>query len=573
MKVREFNEHIEEVKFVDDSIVDLPAVEAVSTVMDVNGEPMKVFICTDKIIEDNKLKPVTNPVSFSSMGGRIPTNDGIFSETIFGISQSSKNLNHAYIDLKHKFFHPYVFEMLKDLHRKVEDVCTGEKVWMIENGKFVEVTDETSKNYDPANTGLDFIINNFDKLKFEKNGSRKHDEEVEFFNTLTKNEIFITKWIVIPRAYRDFSANGKMTSVDPINNQYTKLISHANSIESGISGYIAHKTLYQMQELLVSIRAYGQQLIEKKHGLIHKAVFGRSSSFGSRGVISVPSLVGCNTPDDCQVDMIHTGLPLSKCVESGYPFVIRWLNEWVENNLKGGEKVFYIPSKEKPSEMVPTEARIKDHTSIFDTKYLKKRLEMFRMGYGGRWEPIQIELEDGSKQYMAFTGRGNALDPNRPETATIVNRPLTWCDLIYMACEETLSDKHVYCTRYPVEDYFNVVPSRVSVLSTIKTMPMFVNGKMYKHYPVINPFADEITVSRSFIDTISLSNLHLEGLGGDYDGDTVSLKVVFSIEANEEAEQKLMNLTNYMTLAGSIIRVLGNESTLCMYNMTRRRSA
>lgn len=551
---------------------DYVATEAVSTVMNVNGEPMKIFICTDKIIEDNGLKCVSNPVNFANVGSGITTPDGLFSEEIFGYTQTERNMNHGYIDLHHEFFHPYVFEILCMLHSKIKDVCAygGERAYAIEDGKFVEIKDETDPRYDTNNSGLEFVIKNVAKLKYEKNGSRTHDDNVDFIMSLSKKEMLITKYLVIPRSYRDFSSNGTMTSIDPINKKYGRLISLCNSLTSGIAGYASHKTMYIIQEELVSLRTHGQKLIEKKEGFLHKSVLGRNTSFGTRGVISVPSLIGCDYPEDCQVNMITSGLPLSMCVEAGYPFVIKWLMDWVEQNLHGGPMVIYEPSPDNPKLGIQKEVRVKNHIDIFDNKYLKKRLEMFVRGYGGRWEPIKLELEDGGYTYAVFTGRGNASHPDSPEAATIVNRPLTWCDLIYMAAEETLADKHVYCTRYPAEDYFNITPSRLAVLSTIKTMPMYVNGKLYKHYPVINPFESEVVVSRSFIDTISVSNLHLAGYGGDYDGDTLSVKLLFSQEANEEAEEKIFNLTNYMTIGGNLIRVLGNESVLCMYNMTRR---
>ena len=40
-----------------------------------------------------------------------------------------------------------------------------------------------------------------------------------------------------------------------------------------------------------------------------------------------------------------------------------------------------------------------------------------------------------------------------------------------------------------------------------------------------------------------MSNVYLKAIGGDYDGDQVTVKSVFSQEANEEAEKKM----NYIT--------------------------
>lgn len=55
-----------------------------------------------------------------------------------------------------------------------------------------------------------------------------------------------------------------------------------------------------------------------------------------------------------------------------------------------------------------------------------------------------------------------------------------------------------------------------------------------------------------------------------YDGDTVSMKMLFSIEANDEAEQQLNDIKHYLSIKGKLVRVLSNETYLSFYNMTRR---
>lgn len=55
-----------------------------------------------------------------------------------------------------------------------------------------------------------------------------------------------------------------------------------------------------------------------------------------------------------------------------------------------------------------------------------------------------------------------------------------------------------------------------------------------------------------------------------YDGDTVSNKMLFTLEANEEAEKQLHEIKHYVTVNGELARVIGNESYLTFYNMTRR---
>ena len=92
---------------------------------------------------------------------------------------------------------------------------------------------------------------------------------------------------------------------------------------------------------------------------------------------------------------------------------------------------------------------------------------------------------------------------------------MTWTDVFYLAAVETLSDKHCHITRYPLVDYFGIFPTQISVLSTIKTDPVIVNGKVYPHYPHIDLTLSEKEIATQFIDTFSISNLYLEAIGGD----------------------------------------------------------
>lgn len=55
-----------------------------------------------------------------------------------------------------------------------------------------------------------------------------------------------------------------------------------------------------------------------------------------------------------------------------------------------------------------------------------------------------------------------------------------------------------------------------------------------------------------------------------YDGDTVSAKILFTIEANDEAARQLDEIRHYVSIQGNLVRVLGNETFLTFYNMTRR---
>ena len=65
----------------------------------------------EAFIKANDLKPVTNPVFFQT--GAIPTEDGLFSKSIFGeVGSIERKKKFAYINLNSKFIHPVIYRLL-----------------------------------------------------------------------------------------------------------------------------------------------------------------------------------------------------------------------------------------------------------------------------------------------------------------------------------------------------------------------------------------------------------------------------------------------------------------------------
>ncbi len=49
----------------------------------------------------------------------------------------------------------------------------------------------------------------------------------------------------------------------------------------------------------------------------------------------------------------------------------------------------------------------------------------------------------------------------------------------------------------------------------------------------------------------------------------VSIKMLYSIEANQEAKEILNSLKHFVSIQGDIVRVVGNEAYLTFFNMTK----
>ena len=178
--------------------------------INVEGTPMRIECMGDKEIEMNRLPQVTSPAMF--IRGSEPTEDGLFSYEIFGKTAQKRKLQYAYIDLSKKFFHPYIYECICKVMQNAQKVAAGMDSWEIIDGSLVKIPPEAD-NYDPTQTGLRWLIDHFHELKFTKNDSYIHNQYVDVILNSREDQIFITKFLVIPVAYRYDNMSGKKSDI------------------------------------------------------------------------------------------------------------------------------------------------------------------------------------------------------------------------------------------------------------------------------------------------------------------------------------------------------------------------
>ena len=214
--------------------------------------------------------------------------------------------------------------------------------------------------------------------------------------------------------------------------------------------------------------------------------------------------------------------------------------------------------------------------TFYNDEYLEKQLERWIENPSSRYSKIEVPIKKEYVEqyklepvYLSLVGY-NTADTTMQKDENRVERPLTWTDVLYMACVDTTSDKHVVVTRYPMLDYLGTFISRIEVMSTRHTTPMIINDYLYKNYPTIQ-VGKTGNLDSDFIDSLKFSATYLSGLDGDFDGDQVTAKGIFSQEANEEAERIIFSKTNLITINGGIIRTIGNEAIQTLFTMTRFR--
>lgn len=536
--------------------------------------PLKIDILTNETINLSikylNLKPVTNTVSHER--GGIPTIDGLYSDVIFGKTVEERKHQYGYVNLNTKIIHPFIYIRLEQLQQNISQCAAGEGCWKVtDDGQLVRLKDD-DPDANPNNTGLDWLISVLPKVKFKRNKTRGRNERIDVYETFNVEDFIIDKFIIIPVFYRDMNTQDGQRTEPPINKLYKKLLQYSKSLENETVYFMGHITKFNILKTCVDIHKYFLSLIEKSDGFFHQYVVGKNPDYGCRSVISCMTLDQFDTPDEVPIDVNHCGLPLADVCVTLFPFILRWVLNYLTEELDTSGTGCRVLT---PSGNV-VELELDDALADYTSDKVKKRITKYIDNYESRFEPIYVRCKtaNGSKKFpMVFAGR--PFDPKNPTDdsgSPISNRPFTWTDLLYIAAVEVSEDKHTWVTRYPLISYTGIFPCRIHVLSTVDIVPMKlrINGieREYRYYPNIPPNMTPEQAETAFNDTVNMDNSFLDAIEGDYDGDQISHRAPFSVEANDEAEAIIASKKHYIDCQGKMTRTLGNEAILCLYSMT-----
>ncbi|MGL6099503.1 MAG: hypothetical protein ACRC0G_07745 [Fusobacteriaceae bacterium] len=516
----------------------------------------------NKMIAVNNLQEVINPISLDV--GNVVTNDGLFSNTIFGRTKEERSGIYAYIDLKSTFLQPLVYITLrKIMSAKLDSLILGEAFFKLDNKGYLVESVEGD-----GHTGIKFLYDNWGKIKFEHNTSMVRSDRIKFVTSIEKNVAFVDKWIVIPPLYRDIRFSGdKIVSADVVNDYYSELMrmSKAMSREKGTGiTVVLSITRLRMQTKLVELYNYFKNPpnLSKKYGIIKSGLLGKSVDYSARLVISAP-LYDEERWDQVPVKFDRCGVPLGALVVLFYPFFQNWLSSYFKREFVDRQKNYPIIFK---GESITVE--LDNPESYFSPDYLDKQLKSFVHSYGDRFREIEVPTLNYGTRKVTLYAKSVSTSGILDKDAKVFNRNMTWTDLLYRAAVDITSDKTVIVTRYPLEDYFGVSGFKVHVLSTNRTIPAIVNDTLYEHYPIVHPDMDQQQVSIQFVNTLIMANCFLPGYGADYDGDQVTVKGNFTKEANDEVRAIAMSKKNFLTIGGNSNRETMNEAMQGIYSFT-----
>lgn len=526
----------------------------------------------EDFIKKNNVKEITNPIFF--VKNNIPTSDGLLSNEIFGITKDQRANIYGYINLQADFLHPLVYKIWRRMDSNIIAIVHGTKTFSLDKDGYI-VEDPNGE------TGVSFLKKNIDKIHIKETGARKRNNNISFIMN-NKKRLFMSKLLVQPPYYRDVLTGRRNVEVGSLNKYYSSILISARSLkETQDFGFsLGDATKGRIQETLLNIynclagnsgNPDDGKGLSSKTGIINEAGLAKTVDYGARLVLSAPELK-VEHIDDLMVDMQHCALPLAATLTTFKPFIVFAVKRFFENEF-GGQAYHQFYNKEGKLVNVT----VKDPLINFSDERIEKEIKRFILGFSNRFDPVSVPIIDdkGNERlvYLVFKGRevsGAKYASGETEgSSPLINRRLTWLDVLYMAAIEATEDKHVLITRYPIDSAYNQFPNKIRISTLKETEHVLVDNKYYHWYPKLRESDIGTNTSNKFIDTLNICNLYLKGICGDYDGDTAGIKGVWIKESNEELDRFLKSKSNYIDFSGSNIRQASHEAIQSLYSLTK----
>lgn len=446
----------------------------------------------DKFIEEKGAKEVTSPIFF--VGGTTPDPAGLFSVEIFGRPGSEeRKTKFGYISLNAKFLHPVYFKLLTSMNKKIQDLLLAKKYFKVENGELVE-------DFENGETGPSFFFSIYKDLTFNNTGTDRRNTYLDLLEKTPEHEMFIDKFLVIPPYLRDYNPStndpNEIKAVDEVNDMYSKLIRYCMSLDKNSSGFMNGVTEANIQQLIYQIYEYFIFKLNKKTGMFHQDLLGKSIDYATRSVITAPRISGQGF-NKVQIKFGYVGIPLAQVIVLFYPFFINYIENYIEEHEKD-ISVFKYNGKV---------VKIDNVKEQFSEKEIKRLMNLFIKSPESRFMPITVK-DSNKKEYPINLYRKD------------LGRKFTLTDLFFIAAKDIVGEgenaKHVYMTRYPIEIYQNIFPNKITILSTKKTKEQHLQDRYLPDYPIV--YEDYVCDESMFVDSVRPHNSVLDALGGDYDG-------------------------------------------------------
>ena len=456
---------------------------------------------------------------------------------IFGYGEDRKR-KFGYIKLNGHFIDPTLYTMVsRRVYRDLPLIVSGDKKYIIgKNGVLEESAD--------GETGLNFLYKNYGNFRFKAKASELDKYE--------KEDFFIDALPVMPLHFRDIDTSNGILKIDELNQLYMDLI-RATNFKAKLSESKSVDTRFidmKIQGLLVAIVDYLANLTFFKTGAQRQLAMGRSVDYSSRIVISAPTVRMNDTLGQTQFKLGEIIYPLHHVVNM-YPIqILSKTNTLLHHFYELG----LMPIDKEEFEL------------HFSDDYITERMQAFYHSYKDRSDFVSGPNGEKFEFDFVFT--------DEHEKETTVHRGITWAEIFYLAFLEVRDIVRSTSTRFPTTGKGSVLFSKINpvVLNThIGNLKILHEGSVMYDLEDFCDISPYILHPKPYIyeETQKISNLYLSGLGGDYDGDKLISRSIYSTEAVQDVDNYNASPLSFLSLDGKNVMDIGKEGVQTIYDLTR----
>ena len=460
----------------------------------------------------------------------------LFDPNIFGKGEDKKIL-HGYIDLKGHFIDPTTYMFVsRRVFRDLPFIVSKEKKFSIDSkGLLVQDPD--------GNTGIEWLYKNFDKIKFK-------NQKDAVVNKYTRDNFFINKMDVIPLHFRDVNTTSGTMKIDELNNLYMDLIKACKFKERNSSSSLDTSFIdVKVQGILVSIVEYISNMLFGKKGAQRQLAMGRSVDNSARIVLSANEVRMKDTLGKGKVTMDSSCYPLHHLLNM-FPIHIitevqKLLHYFYDLNLMDNLSL----------------EEFEDH---FTDDYIKEMIENYYHSYADRSSYVLGPHNEKFEFDFEFKSR---------KGTNKIHRGITWMELFYIAFNNIKDSVRAKFTRFPVtgkESLLFVKPHAIVMNTDEADCKIFHNNTEIfnlEDFCDITKYIEE-PIPYVYEETEKISNLLLNGLGADFDGDKVISESIYSKDAVEEIDKYNETPLSFVRPNGDNLRTLGKEPVQAIYDLT-----
>ncbi|MNK63134.1 hypothetical protein D3C87_823410 [compost metagenome] len=520
----------------------------------------------------SRLGRVTSHEIFVGSGGNFHE-EGLFSVSIFGRPGShERESNFGYIKLGLPVIHPLVYRNILKLKGFYEEILLG---------RAYAVFDEETKDFVKASeldgqTGYTFFFDNWKRIEFKATDSDIRRVRLKLVNE-NRDKSTMDAMLVIPAGYRDAEPNpdGRI-EYDEINDIYRVLLQQSTGIPEHF-GQGADLSMYDRRRVAMQLKVqeiydHYEKLISGKSGYVQAKWASRRVFNGTRNVISSMDTNAADLGEPNRPKFKDCVIGLHQASRGAAPKTIYGMRTSVIGDIFDtmSNRVELVNKKTLVREWVDVTVDDMDTWStpqglervMNELEVIEKRSRAIEIAD----HYLALVYLDDKKNYRIIRDI-NEIPPGFDQKWA---RPITYAELIYLSGLNMWYKLRGFVTRYPVENYNSSIPVSIYVKTTVTGELRYplnadfqrdTEGPTALEYPML-----EVGKVAQWHDSTSVSPSILAPLGADFDGDTVSVNIVYGKESIEEMDNFFRSRIAYMNATGG----LAFSSTIHTVNLVLR---